>query len=206
MRAGALTPLAAARVAASAALAVCIASSAAYAAPAAEFSLGASAGASQGKVDCVASFACQRRSADFKLFASYALNDDVELRALYFNAGRFKGGGTTPAGTTVAGLEFGGSFKVSGLGLTAGYRWVLAPLWTVSAHAGLASVRTRFEHANPAFGTFSQTTVQPLAGAGLAYAYTPALRLGVDFDATRFKAHTTRGPLRMLGLSAQFSF
>jgi hypothetical protein len=30
--------------------------------------------------------------------------------------------------------------------------------------------------------------------------------LGVDYDATRFKVHTTRGRLQMLGLAAQFSF
>ena len=195
MKRAALRPMAARLAAALAA------ATAATATPAANFSLGASGGVDQGQVDCVASFPCDRHSAGLKLFAGYALNEAVELRALYFNAGRFKGGGSTPAG-----LQFGGGFKVSGIGITAGYRWDFAPLWSVAAHAGLASVRTRFEHANPVWGSVSQTTVQPLAGVGLAYAITPSLRLGIDYDATRFKAHTTRGPLHMLGLSAQFSF
>ena len=203
MRRVALRP-GAARLAA--ALAAALAATAASATPAANFSLGVSAGADQGRVDCVASFPCERRSAGIKLFAGYALNQAVELRALYFNAGRFKGGGTAPASTTPAGLEFGGDFKVSGIGITAGYRWDFAPMWSVAAHAGLASVRTRFGHANPVWGSVSQTTVQPLVGVALAYAVTPTLRLGIDFDATRFKAHTTRGSLHMLGLSAQFSF
>lgn len=209
MKAVAVRPMAATWVGtwviASATLAA-FAASAASAVPAADFSLGASAGTGQGRVDCVASFPCKRRSANFKLYAGHALTEAVELRAVYFNAGRFKGGGTTLAGTPPAGLEFGGAFKVSGVGITAGYRWDITPLWSVAVHAGLASVRTRFEHANPAFGSVSQTAAQPLAGMGLAYAATPALRLGIDFDSSRFKAHTTRGPLHMLGLSAQFSF
>ena len=170
-------------------------------ASAAGFSVGASAGADQGRVDCVASFPCDRRSADVKLYAGYQLSEAIELRAVYFDAGRFKGGDTTPAG-----LEFGGDFKVNGFGVTAGYRWAFAPQWSLAAHAGLASVRTRFDHANPVWGSASQTTAQPLVGVGLAYSITPALRLGIDYDATRFKVHTTRGPLHMLGLSAQFSF
>ena len=171
------------------------------AASAAGFSVGASAGTDQGRVDCVASFPCDRGSADVKLYAGYQVNEAIELRAVYFDAGRFKGGGTTPAG-----LEFGGDFKVNGFAVTAGYRWAFAPSWSVAAHAGLASVRTRFDHANPVWGSASQTTAQPFIGVGLAYAITPALRLGIDYDATRFKVHTTRGPLHMLGLSAQFSF
>ena len=201
MRRVALRPMAAALTALLAAASATLAAAAASAAPAANFSLGASAGVDQGRVDCVASFPCERRSADLKLFVGYALNEAVELRALYFNAGRFKGGGTAPAG-----LQFGGGFKVSGIGITAGYRWDIVPLWSVAAQAGLASVTTRFEHANPVWRSVSQTTVQPLVGVGLAYAVTPALRLGIDFDASRFKVHTTRGPLHMLGLFAQFSF
>jgi Outer membrane protein beta-barrel domain len=191
----------AALVAALAAASVASAASAASPILAADFSLGASAGVDQGRVVCVTSFACDRRSANLKLFVGYRLNDAVEVRAVYLNAGRFKGGGTSAAG-----IEFGGDFKVGGFGLTAGYRWAVAPLWSVSAHAGLASVRTRFEHANPVWGSASQTTLQPLLGVGLAYAVTPALRLGIDGDTTRFKVHTTRGPLRLLGLSAQLSF
>lgn len=183
--------------AAAALLAVAATSSAS----AAGFSVGAGAGADQGRVDCVASFPCDRRSADVKLYAGYQLNEAIELRAVYFDAGRFKGGDTTPAG-----LEFGGDFKVNGFAITAGYRWTFAPPWSLAAHAGLASVRTRFDHANPVWGSASQTTTQPLVGIGLAYAITPALRLGIDYDATRFKVHTTRGSLHMLGVSAQFSF
>ena len=187
--------------AAVAALLAAAAAAAAGTASAAGFSLGASAGADQGRVDCVASFPCERRSADVKLYAGYQLNEAIELRAVYFDAGRFKGGDTTPAG-----LEFGGDFKVNGVGITAGYRWAFTPQWSIAVHAGLASVRTRFDHANPVWGSASQTTAQPLIGVGLACAITPALRLGIDYDATRFKVHTTRGPLHMLGLSAQFSF
>ncbi|MBC7483211.1 MAG: outer membrane beta-barrel protein [Rhizobacter sp.] len=185
-------------VAAAALLAVSGISLSAHAAGA---SLGMSAGADQARVDCVATFPCDRRSVDVKLYAGYQLGDAIELRAVYFDAGRFKGGGTTPAG-----LEFGGDFKVNGFGITAGCRWALAPQWSLAAHAGVASVRTRFDHANPIWGEASQTTTQPLFGVGLAYAINPAVRLGIDYDATRFQAHTTRGPLHMLGLSAQFSF
>ncbi len=171
------------------------------AASAGEFSVGLGAGADRGRVDCVASAPCDHRSTQWQLFADYALNDAVVLRAVYFDAGRFDGGDTTPQG-----LEFGGRFKVSGVGLTAGYRWALAPQWALTGRAGLATVRTRFDYANPVWGSASKTTAQPLVGVGLSYAVTPALRLGVDWDVTRFKVYTAQGPLQMLGLSAQLSF
>jgi opacity protein-like surface antigen len=171
------------------------------AASAADFSVGLAAGTDRGRVDCVASMPCERSSAHWKLFAGYRLSDAIDVQAVVFDAGRFKGGDTTPLGT-----EFGGTFKVSGFGLTAGYRWEFAPACAERLHAGLASVRTRFDYANTVWGSASMTTAQPLLGLGLAYAITPTLRLGLDYDVTRFKVHTTRGPLQMLGLAAQFSF
>ena len=168
---------------------------------AADFSVGVGAGADRGRVDCVASFPCDRGSAHGKLFAGYQINDAVDVQAVFFDAGRFKGGNTTPLGT-----EFGGTFKVSGFGVTGGYRWMFTPSWSLGGRAGLASVRTRFDYANPAFGTASKTTLQPLVGLSLAVAITPTVRLSLDYDVTRFKVHTTRGSLQMLGLAAQYSF
>ena len=168
---------------------------------AADFSVGVGAGADRGRVDCVASFPCERSSTHAKLYAGYQLSQTIDLQIVYFDGGSFRGGDTTPLGT-----EFGGKFKVNGLGLSAGYRWAFAPAWSLSGRAGLASVRTHFDHANPVWGSASQTTTQPLLGVGVAYAITPTIRLGLDYDMTRFKVHTTRGPLQMLGLAAQFSF
>ena len=168
---------------------------------AADFSVGVGAGADRGRVDCVASFACDRGSAGWKLFAGYQLSEAVDVQAVWFDAGRFKGGDTTPLGT-----EFGGTFKVSGIGLTGGYVWDFAPAWSLVGRAGFAAMRTRFDYANPAFGSASKTTAQPLLGVGLAYAFTPGVRLSLDYDATRFKVHTTRGPLQMLGVAVQYSF
>ncbi len=167
----------------------------------ADFSVGVGGYAAQGRVDCVASFPCDRSSAGGKLFAGYQLSPAVDVQAVWFDAGHFKGGDTTPLGT-----EFGGTFKVSGFGLTGGYRWELAPSWSLVGRAGLAAMRTRFDYANTAFGSASKTTAQPLLGLGLAYAVTPAVRLSLDYDVTRFKVHTTRGPLQMLGAAAQYSF
>jgi len=170
-------------------------------AAAGDFSVGLSAGADQGRVDCVASFPCDHRSAHVKLTAGYRLAEAMDVQAAYFDAGSFKGGDTTPLGT-----QFGGTFKVNGIGITLGYRWELAPLWSLSARAGLASVRTRFDYANTVWGSASQTTAQPLVGVGVAYAITPTFRVGLDYDLTRFKVHTTRGRLQMLGVAAQYSF
>lgn len=171
------------------------------AAVAADVDIGLSAGLDTGRVDCVASAPCDHRSTHVKATAAYRLSGPFDVQLSLFDAGRFKGGDTTPLGT-----EFGGTFKVSGVGLSAGYRWELSPLWSLRGHVGLASVRTRFDYINPAWGSVSQSTVQPLVGLGVAYAVTPALRLGLDVDLTRFKVHTTRGPVRMFGLAAQFSF
>lgn len=168
---------------------------------AADFSLGVGAGADRGRVECVASFPCDRGSAYGKLFAGHRLGEAVEVQVVYFDAGRFDGGGTTPGGSA-----FGGRFEVRGFGLTSGYRWAVAPSWSVVVRAGIASVRTRFGHATPGVAAASMTTVQPLVGLGVAYALTPTVSLGVDADATRFKVHTTRGSLQMLGVAVQVSF
>ncbi len=167
----------------------------------ADFSIGVGGGTDRGRVDCVASFPCERSSSHAKLYAGYQLREAVDLQLVYFDGGSFKGGDTTPLG-----LEFGGTFKVNGVGVAAGYRWNLSSAWSLGARAGLAAVRTRFDHANSVWGSASQTTTQPLLGLGIAYALTPNLRLGLDYDVTRFKVHTTRGPLQMVGLAAQFSF
>ena len=168
---------------------------------AADFSIGLGAGVGRGRGECVASFPCDRSDAHWKLFAGYRISETVDVQAVFFDAGRFKGGDTTPLGT-----EFGGTFKASGFGVTGGYRWVFAPSWSLGARAGLAAVRTRFDYANTAFASASKRTLQPLVGLGLAVAITPAVRLSLDYDLTRFKVHTTRGPLQMLGLAAMVSF
>ena len=170
-------------------------------AAAGDFSIGLGAGADHGRTDCLASYPCDHSSAYWKLSAGYRFAEAVELQAIYFDAGKFKGADTTPLGT-----EFGGSFKVSGFGLSAGYRWGFSPGWSLVARAGAASVRTRFDYAPPFDGSASKTTLQPLVGVGVGYSVTSALRVGLDYDLTRFKAHETRGPLQMLGLAAQYSF
>lgn len=165
------------------------------------FSVGLGAGASRGRVDCVESFPCDRSSGFAKIFAGYRVADAVDLQAMVFGGANFRGGDTTPLGT-----RYGGKFKVEGFGLTAGGTWIFAPAWSVTARAGLADVHARFDDQNPAYPNSSQNTVQPLLGVGIAYAITPSIRIGVDYDVTRFKAYTTHGPLQMLGVAAQFSF
>ena len=53
---------------------------------------------------------------------------------------------------------------------------------------------------------FNVRTFALLAGLSLAYAITPNWQLSLDVDETRFKVHTTRGSLRMLGVAAQYAF
>ena len=166
-----------------------------------DFSIGVGAGAASGRVDCVASFACDRSGTSASVSAAYRFSNSIDVRVQYFGAGSFKGGDTTPLGT-----EFGGTFKVGAIGLTGGYTWTFAPAWDLSGRLGIASVRTRFDYASPFAGSASKTTTQPLVGVSLGYAITPTIRLGLDYDATRFKVHTTRGPLQILGVSAQYSF
>ena len=166
-----------------------------------EFSVGIGAGPSHGSVDCVDAFACDRSSDFAKVTAAWRLSDAFDLQATWFGGGRFKGGDISPLGT-----PFGGTFKTSALALAAGYTWNVAPRWTIAGRVGGASVRTTFDYQNAAFGSVGKTTVQPLAGLGVAYAITPTLRLGIDYDVTRFRVYRTRGPLQMLGVAAQFSF
>jgi hypothetical protein len=171
------------------------------AATAADFSIGAGGGADRGRGRCVESFACDRSDRYWKLFVGRQLVDAFDVQAVYFDAGRFRGGDTTPLGT-----EFGGTFEVSGVGLTGGYRWALAPSWSLAGRVGIAAVRTRFSYADASIGSASDTTAQPLGGLSVAYAITPAVRLSLDYDLTRFKVHKTHGSLQTLGLVAQYSF
>lgn len=166
------------------------------------FSVGIGAGADRGRVDCVASFDCNRSSTHLKLTAAYRFDDHIDLQLAYFDAGHFKGGDLTPMFAT----PFGGTFKVGGFGLTAGYRYSFAPLWSATVRAGVASMRTRFEYANPAYGSVSQSNAEPLLGLGVAYSVSPDVRIGLDYDVTRFKVYTSRGPLQMLGVGLQYSF
>ena len=165
------------------------------------FSIGIAGGAADGRVDCVQPYPCDHHAGYGKATTSAWIASAVEVQVSYFSVGHLQGGDTTPLGT-----RFGGTFHVSGVGLTAGYRWAFAPDWDLTTRAGVAGVRARFEYAAPFAGEPSKTTVQPLGGLDLDYAITQALRVGLDYQATRLKAHVTRGTLQMIGVGAQFSF
>jgi hypothetical protein len=171
------------------------------AAQADETSIGIGTGADRGKTDCVAAYACNHSDVVGKLTASYGFANGFELQALAFDAGRFQGGDTTPLGT-----PFGGRFKVSGVGVTAGFRWRFAPQWSLLGQAGLARVRTRFDYAAPFSGEVSETVTRPLIGASVAYDIAPHWRLSLDVNATRFKVYTTNGSLQLFGASAHYVF
>jgi hypothetical protein len=165
------------------------------------FEVGAVAGPSRGRVDCVAAFPCDRTGTHAALTAAWRFAEPWDVQLALFSGGRFRGGDPIPAGGT-----FGGTFRVEGVGLTAGYRWAFAPDWSLVGRLGAAAVRTRFAYAAPYGGDASKTTVQPLAGLGVEVALTPAWRIGLAYDATRFEVHTRTGSLRMLGVAARHAF
>jgi len=181
--------------------AMLVSTTAAAPAAAADFTVGAGAGAVNGRVDCVDSFPCDRSSSSWKLFAGWRPNELTEIQVIGFGGDRFKGGDIAPGGTA-----FGGSFKVEGSGLTGGYRWAFAPAWSLVGRAGLANVHTRFAYAASSLGEVGKTTVQPLAGLGLTWQLTPVVGIALEDDITRFKAHDTHGTLHTLGIAAQVAF
>ena len=168
---------------------------------AADLSVGFVLAGSNGKGRCVDAFACDRSSGGGKVFGSWRFDDALDVQVVGFDAGHFKGGDTTPLGTA-----FGGRFMASGGGVTLGYRWAFAQQWSLTGRAGVAAVRTRFDYVADELGHASKTTAQPLAGLRLAWQATPQIGLGLDYDVTRFKVHTTRGTLQMFGVAAQFTF
>ena len=173
----------------------------ASAADAQSFSVGVGGGVDRGHVDCVSSFPCDRSSSHFKLTGAYRFADAWDAQLVFLGAGRFQGGDPIPGGG-----EFGGTFRVDGVGLTAGYRFDIAKDWSAVARLGASSMRTRFQYANALLPDVSKSTVQPLAGIGVGYQVTPSVRVGIDYDVTRFKVYTRNGSLRMLGAAVQFSF
>ncbi len=182
-------------------LTVCGLLTSAGAAHAAGFEIGVTAGVDRGHVTCVDTFACDRSSGFARASAGWRFDSGVDVQLHLVEVGRFEGGDTTRLGT-----DFGGTFKVSAVGVTAGWRWRFAPQWELDLRGGLAAVRTRFDYANAAWGSRSKTTTQPLAGVGIAWTLTPQWRLGVDLDATRIKANHEHGLLQMLGASVRYDF
>lgn len=170
-------------------------------AEAGDFSLGFGAGATHGRGRCVDSMPCDRSSAAAKLSGNWRFDERLDAQVVYLGGNSFKGGDTTPLDT-----EFGGRFEVEGIGLTVGWRWPLATDWSLTARAGVAAVRTRFEYADDAVRTARKSTAQPLAGLRLAWQATPQFGIGLDYDLTRLKVHSTRGSLQILGLAAQISY
>ncbi len=51
---------------------------------AADFSIGAGAGVSRGKVDCLAASPCDRSDTNFKIFAGYQVTPEIDVRLGYF--------------------------------------------------------------------------------------------------------------------------
>ena len=182
-------------------LSLALAMLACHAAASAEATAEVGVGAANGRVDCVASLPCDHGRTGWKLAAGYRFDSGLELQGSWLGAHGFQGGDTTAAG-----LAFGGGFDVDAFGFTAGYRWPFAPRWSLTARAGAAVVRTRFDYADAGFDSVRKTQLQPLAALAAAYQVTPALAIGVGLDVTRFKAHDSHGALSVLGAVAQFSF
>lgn len=168
---------------------------------AADFAVGVAAGLSQGRVDCVDAYPCDRRDTQLQAHLAWRVTPTWDLRLTVFDAGSFDGGGTTPAG-----LPFGGTFEPSGVALGAVYRWALSPAWSLQGQLGVANVRTRFGYASPHAGSVSRSTTQPLVGLAVAWQASPRWQWTAGIDATRFEAHTRRGALRLVGVGLQASF
>jgi len=165
------------------------------------FSVGVAAGAADGRVECIDIFPCDRSGNSWKVTGAWRFATPFDVQLAAFGAAKYKGGDRTALGT-----PFGGDFSIEGIGVTAGYWWSFAPRWNLVGRIGGASVRTKFDYAPPFSGSRSKTELEPLAGLGVAFDVTPQLRVGIDYDETRFKAHTRHGSLRMLGAAAQYSF
>ena len=166
-----------------------------------DFAVSVGGGATGGRVDCLDGFPCDHHAGYLKVAAAYGGFDPLELQVGYFRVGDLKGADTTPLGT-----KFGGTFKVSGVGFTAGYRWHVVPDVDLVARGGAAVVRARFAYDAPFAGEPSKTTVQPYGALTLQYALTPQWQVGLDYDLTRLNAHVRRGTLQMVGASLQYHF
>ena len=158
-------------------------------------------GAATGRVDCLDGFPCDHHSGYFNAGAGLRLVEAVDLEASYFHVGDLKGGDTTPLGT-----RFGGTFRLEGIALTAGYRWAFAPDWAAVFRGGIAGVRARFAYDPPFSGEPSKTTAQPFGGIDVGYAIDRSWSVGLDYDVTRLKAHATRGMLQLFGAQVRYHF
>ena len=69
----------------------------AAAASAQGFSVGVAAGPDRGRVDCVASFPCDRASTQFKLGGAWNFADAWDVQLAYFRAGSYRGGDPIPS-------------------------------------------------------------------------------------------------------------
>jgi hypothetical protein len=166
------------------------------------FYLGAGFGLNNGRIDCLEEFKCDHTDKSEKLFGGWLLDPSIELQVTWYNAGHFNGGNVTPLGT-----HFGGEYGITGWAFTGGYRYALQPDITLIARGGVTFTRVNFDYLLPDYGSDKRkTTAQPYGGLTALMSVTPVIKVGLDYDLTRFKAHRDTGLLQTFGLSAQYAF
>ena len=115
-------------------------------------------GASRGKTECVAAFACDHGDRYVKGTLAWRAWDALDLQLSGFGGATFKGGDTTDRGT-----DFGGDFKVSGVGLLGvvmglGFTGYLLP-WDQKAYWATV-VGTKVPEVIPVVGDLSKVILR----------------------------------------------
>lgn len=143
----------------------------------------------------------------FKLFGGYQFNRNLALEAGYFNLGKFGfAANTAPPGT------LDGRFKLQGFNVDLVGTVPLTTNLSALARVGAQYAKTRSEFgasgaASPASGSRKENGTNVKYGAGLQYAFGPAVLLRGEFERYRVADPLGgRGHVKVASLSLVFPF
>lgn len=157
----------------------------------------AAAGASHFDNDCTGTDKCKNNGTAFKVGGGYRFGAGLAGEVLLMDFGK--------STASVSGID--GAFKARAIGGGGALHAALGSNFSGTLRLGLASVKTTVDVSfGGSSGSASDSSVQPYFGIGVAYAFTPNLRLEAAWDSTRGKFEGESGNVSALTVGLGYSF
>ena len=150
---------------------------------------------------CDATLNCERRSSGFRIAGGWALASHWSIEASYLDAGRYDASGTTSDGSV-----FYGRAKLTAVGATLGYDWMIGDALSVGPRIGMAALKAEFSPGPAPAIRGGATTAQFIGGADAAWRLSEAWSLHLDWDHTRARMNRFDGDVNIARFGVQFGF
>lgn len=161
-----------------------------------------SVGHARVSLDCSVSTSCDKIDTGYRLIGGWEFMPGWAAEVAYYDYGDAQ----TATGAVT------GTVRDTAVSLGAAYTQELAPDWSLTARAGLASVKTRLSGSagGQVSGSDSDRNVRLVGGLGVGYRLTPELMLeaGLDFSQAKYDKNgvDTSGRITLLSLGLKFKF